>query len=117
MKLERFRYRFHDRCLSITVVLLVCLTGCSRQQASGTGTVVDVEATSLDSADIELFRQEVRKQTESLREIAADLESQVRSGHSLDRALLLRIENQVSGARLRIQRIESLLERVESGSR
>jgi hypothetical protein len=67
--------------------------------------------------DLTLLREEVRMQTTHLREIADDLEWRSRSGQQFDRAILLRIEEHVHRASVRVGRIEMLLGRFEKAQR
>ena len=101
------------------VLLLISATivGCTRHDDSTQGPVRQVEAVQFTEADIDVLRREVRKQTEHLKQIADDLELHAESGRAIDRELLLKIENQIDSARTRVQRIEAILQRVESGSR
>ncbi|MGE4601954.1 MAG: hypothetical protein AAEJ65_03515 [Planctomycetota bacterium] len=111
------RFAGSGTLLILLLMVGVIVIGCRRQADSVQGIAPRPELVKLTAADIDLLRQEVRKQTEHLRAIADDLESYVRSGSSVDRELLLRIESQVNSARSRVERIEVLLERVESASR
>ena len=73
--------------------------------------------------DLTLLREEVRMQTTHLREIAegTELRSEsllrARSGQQFDRAILLRIEEHVHRASVRVERIEMLLGRFEKAQR
>lgn len=114
---EHHRLASSGTLLILLLMVGVIVIGCKRQADSVVGIAPRPELVELTAADIDLLRQEVRKQTEHLRTIADDLESYLRSGSSIDRELLLRIESQVNSARSRVERIEALLERVESASR
>lgn len=102
---------------AVLVLISTTFVGCTRHDDSIQGPVRQVEAVQFTEADIDVLRQEVRKQTEHLKQIADDLELHAESGGAIDRELLLKIENQIDSARSRVQRIEAILQRVESGSR
>ena len=114
----RPRTSSHQEVVLLTLLVACCwVSGCSRQQESVHEATAHPQIAGFTDADIEVLRSEVRQQTEYLRSIADDLESRSRSGRQIDGEALLSIENQLSSARSRVERIEALLDRIESGSR
>jgi len=107
--------------LALLLILMAVIQGCTADDnaigfppaaaSTGAGPVEPSEQ------DLTLLREEVRMQTTHLREIADDLEWRSRSGQQFDRAILLRIEEHVHRASVRVERIEMLLGRFEKAQR
>ena len=111
------RSRCSGQLLLFLPFLVLLILSCSRQQETNHRVVDATQVSELTDQDIEMLRWEVRLQTEHLKVIADDLEAQANSGRRIDREVLLRIENQVSRAQSRVERIEALLDLIESNHR
>lgn len=98
------------------LILLGLVFGCSRHEQAADSVSTPVVGLKLTEKEIESLRFEVREQTESLKEIADHLEMQIESGRQIDREILLRIGDQVSHAQSRVERIEALLDIIESNN-
>ncbi|MEC9476011.1 MAG: hypothetical protein VX764_03120 [Planctomycetota bacterium] len=103
--------------LFLSTLLLLADSGCSRQQDAHHPLIDPAAASQVTDQEIEMLRLEVRQQTDHLKKITMALQVRSESGRQIDREVLLRIENQVSRAQSRVQRIEAILDRIESNQR
>ncbi len=111
--------RFTTSLLLMLLVPLCC--GCTAESSpvdavsdhSGRSPAAEV----LDRAQLQQLHEEVKLHTIQLRAIADDLERRVATSETVDREILLRIEEQIERASRRFERIESLLQQPEFGPR
>lgn len=107
---------------SLVLMLLVPLCcGCTAESspldAASDRSDRSAAAVVLDRTELEQLHEEVKLHTIQLRAIADDLERRVANSQTVDREILLRIEEQVDRASRRFERIESLLQQPEFGPR
>ena len=98
---------------------LIATLGCSAEAPSFELVRPEAGASSdrWSEAGLVLLRDQVRLQTQQLRQIADDLERRLRVNHRMDGTLLLKIEQQISRSTASCERIEALLDRAESAPR